>query len=476
MLIFRGLRRIYPVALVFCLHCLIYPRSYAQPSLLYDDLSQGGVVPDSATVTCPALSKYYRRAAELSSSEGSLERWALLESELASLLSLCLRSGEYFALLGATQLNSFQNPRAIESLERSLLLQPTGGAARVDYAQALYNAGQLFVALELNEGLIAEGGLPSGLSEELQARGEKWLRDTRKNSFQVDIAGGFDTNLNGAPNARAINLTLSGEEVPLALGEAFRSTKGAYTTLRLGDQYRVLAAEHEHGFVAEARGRLSGDEKSDLMRFDSRYSFVKQQRKQDWRIDGGLTHLLFGGSDLFSSAQISGRYQYNRAGACSPVIELAGQQQYFKQQKTLDAFEGKLSGGLQCDLEIGPNGRYSTLGVDFGVLRNYAVNSSRPGGDRTGWQVSAQLRVGELWFQASQTTLNDARGYSPILISGAARWVKQNQFVMQYRRPVQFGARSATLQVNFFHQNQESNISLFSSRDTALELGFGFVF
>jgi hypothetical protein len=424
---------------------------------------------------CPALSEFYQRSASFNEIEESASAWAALAAELAVLMQSCLRSSEYFALLGAAQLNSGENARAVESLERSLLLNPEGRAARVDYAGALYSVGQLFPALEISEGLLLEEEVPPGLLLELKNRNRLWRSETRQNTLYFDVGGGYDNNLNGAPDVNEINLTLSGEEIALSLDQAFQSTSGGYSNLRVANQLRMLAPDHQRDWSNEIRGRVSEDRRSDLLRFDSRYSFLKESRSRNWRVDAGLTHLLFGGSSLFSAAQLSGRYQFREFSACKPAVELAGQRQYFRKQLVLNGIEGKLAGRIQCDL-ISPDGRSSRISAEVGALRNYSLRPARPGGDREGWQASLQWQSGAVLVQASQTHLDDRIGYSPILIGGAKRWIDRSQVVLQYRRPFRLSKVTASWFVNFFHQNQESNIDLFAARDTSVEFGIGFAF
>jgi hypothetical protein len=421
--------------------------------------------------TCPSLQAFYARAPE-SPNQADIELyWASLSSDLMALMPSCLRSSEYFALLGAAQLNSDQNMFAIESLERALLLDPDSGAARIDYAQALFNAGQLFPAIEIGEELLMRDNLPVGLREEVARRNRDWSARTKDHSLVIDLSGGYDNNLNGAPRSDQITLTLSGEPITLSLGNDYRSVAGFYTNLGVSSQYRRLTSSSQSHWTNEVKGRLSGDERSDLVQFDSRYTFLRPSRERSLQVDGGLTHLLFGGSPLFSAAQFSGRYQVNLATSCDPSVGLQGQRQYFRQQTSLDGVEGRLFIGLSC----GSNGRVqeggSVLSLEGGLVRNLAVKSARPGGDRSGWQLSAQWQNDSFLAQISHVGIDDSRAYSSVLADGARRWVRRSQLFFQYRRPIQLAGVKATALFNFFHQEQESNINLFETDDTTIEFG-----
>ena len=116
-------------------------------------LAFAGSLPVSSFAACPDLSIFYQ-------SEGGDS--AVLK-QISELLPECLESSEFFAVYGAAQLNGSDLEGALESLERALLLNPENGAAAIDYSQALFEVGQLFTALEMNQRLIGRQDLPEGL-------------------------------------------------------------------------------------------------------------------------------------------------------------------------------------------------------------------------------------------------------------------------------------------------------------------------
>lgn len=428
-----------------------------------------------AAQTCPDLVDFY---------PGSEPDWVSLEQQLTPLLPQCFDNSEFFALYGGAQLNSGQLSPALESLERALLLNPENGAAQIDYAQALFEEGELFTALEINERLLQLEDLPAHLLPGITVRQEYWQSLTRQTSFQAAVLAGYDDNLNGAPDASQVTLTLSGEPIQLTLNPEFRPVSGPYLNMRLGAIHRQLAPDHQHNWSAEVRGRLSEDTASDLLQLSTRYAFIRPDRDHSWQVNGGINHLLFGGNALFTAADASVRYQPGSNLRCRPFYGLALQHQLYHQQSRLDGLESKASAGLNCPLNRGNGGNGvlggQQLGIEFSLLNNQAIHSGRLGGDRSGWQLNmswqATLLRGTLLAQLNHTKLDDKEGYSPLLVNGADRWLDRSYLLLQYRQPIQLFGQTSTLLVNLYHQQQDSNIELFETVDTTAEIGISWSF
>lgn len=418
----------------------------------------------NASAECPDLTPYY---------PGANVNWPSLSQQLEPMSSECLESSEFHALLGAAKLNSGNIANAFESLERALLLEPENGGAQMDYAQALYLQGELFSALEINDALLAREDfedLPGGLQSIIQQRQKSWRALTTERSAQLDILAGYDNNLNGAPDPSQLTLTLSGEPIVLLLNEEFRPKSGPYMNFRLGGRYRRLGPDYQHNWLTDVRGRLSEDSESDLLQIDSRYAFIRPGRRQSWQVSTGISHLQFGGSSLYTGADISARYQRASSLSCKPYYQMATQYQSFHDQRQLNALESKAGIGLNCPRSSSwGNHQFST---ELSLLSNTATESERPGGDRDGWQASfdwqIDLPLGEFRSQLGYTQLNDTDGYSPLLANGAERWLRRSYLLLQYRRPLFEGT---TLLVNMFHQDQRSNLELFQTVDSTIEIG-----
>jgi len=414
-----------------------------------------------ADAVCPDLTSFY---------PGANPDWPALRLRLLELTSDCLESAEYYALLGAAQLNSGDLDESLESLERALLLDPRNGAAQIDYAQALYLQGDLFTALELNNALLDRDDLPASLRPLLESRRQSWQAVTRQRQLRLDILAGYDNNLNNAPDPGEITLTLSGEDVVLALNPDFRPVSGPYLNLRFGARYRQLAPRHQHNWLLEARGRISEDSQSDLIQLDTRYAFLRPDRRHSWQLDAGMSHLFFGGNPLYTATETAARYLPASSLRCRPNYGLALQHQLYHDNSRLNALEGKASAGLNCPFESARG--VQQVAMELALLENGALKADRPGGSRHGWQASLNWRVplgrGEFLSQVSHTRLDDREGYNPLLAGGDERWLARTYVLFQYRQRL---TEDATLLMNLFHQDQRSNIELFDNIDTTFEVG-----
>ncbi len=420
-------------------------------------------------LACPDLASYYRQGDE---------NWSSVIQSLAPLLDECLQSSEYFALLGAAQLNDGRVTTAIESLERALLLQADNGAAQIDYAQALFEQGQLFAALAMNEQILQRQDLPNNLRPMLLARQQRWRSLTRETRFQADVMAGFDNNLNGAPDPSQVTLTLSGESVLLNLNEDYRPVSGHYLNFQLSGLHRRLQPLHQNNFGVDLRGRVSEDSDSDLLLLATRYNYIRPDRDHAWRVNANMRHLFFGGKPLFTATEANIRYQPASLPWCRPYYDLALQHQIYHNQSQLNALETKLGVGADCPIGQAPG--QQLLSIEVGLLGNQSLKDNRPGDDRYGWQLSVdwqfRLQTGALRAQFSYTDIEDQKGYSPLLAGGAKRWTQRSYGLIQYRRPVDFKALDVDFVANLYIQNQHSNLELFQSKDTAFELGFSLRF
>lgn len=418
----------------------------------------------AAFAVCPDLSPYY---------EVADPNWLVLEQQLAAIMPECLESSQYFAVLGAAQLNSSQLAPAMESLERALLIDPDNGAAQIDYAQTLFELGQLFSALELNERLIQRADLPADLKPLLEQRHRTWNQLTRELSFDAEIFAGYDDNLNEGPDSTEITLTPSGDSILLTLSPDLQPVSAPYLSVGLTSRYRQLAPAHQHNLITQVRGRVSENTESDYIQFAAQYAFVVPDNDQSWQISSGVSHLHFGGRPLFSGVEAAARYQINREGRCNPYAVLTAQHQVFHDQSLLNGLEAK--GGLGANCNLSTSRRSHQVSAEISALSNKALKNNRLGGDRSGWQLHLDWRMpifrGEFRALLDFTSLEDDKAYSPILDNGADRWQHRSSVMLQYNEPLRWFGENMDLLVNVSHQQQQSNLTLFRTTNTTAEIG-----
>ena len=418
---------------------------------------------------CPDMSTYF---------PGNDPDWNQLLVQLSEQFNQCLDSSEYFALLGAAELNSGNLSRAIESLERALLLDPENGAALIDYAQALQEDGQLFAALEMNTILQERDDVPENLRSQLAERQELWQGLTRRTRWQADIGGGYDNNLNGGPRSDRIALTLSGEPIFLALSEEYRAASGGFANLGILAEQTRFAPDLQHTLSGRVRSRFSENDFSDVVEITGRYSRRRTGLGLGSAQGAGFSHLSFGGKALFTGTDLSGRLELDGGmSACAEYLAGALQHQVWHTQRLLDGIEVKLGAGARCSPESLENHSFS---VEVNVINNLAIDEIRLGGDRLGWQFLSEwqwLGLGGVFATRIElASLLDDAGYTELLESNSRRRIDRGTVSVQYVRPYNIMGQNVDLYANFYFQEQQSNLGLFDVDDAAGSIGVRFNF
>jgi len=422
----------------------------------------------SFSQSCPDLTSYYDR--------GDPDWPQVLES-LSESFSSCLNSSEYFALYGSAQLYSGLLSEAIESLERSLLLNPDNGAAMIDYGEALFQDGQLFAAMEINELLQERSDIPLDAAEGIQQRQARWESMTRQTNWGLELSAGHDNNLNGASDQDSITLTLSGEPVVLSLGEDFRVVAGSLINFRAVGSRQKLSVDSQETFRGEILTRLSDQKNANLAQASGRYLFRDTARESGWQFAAGINYLNYASNSLFTAIDSEVRYRVRPRGTCQPHMAVELQYQTWHDQNKLNGLESRIALGGVCSY---PRRKNQSFSADIGLINNAAIKQDRLGGNRDGWQVNlgwqTALFQGQLLAQASYTQLKDQRGYSDLLAFNAQRDVSRTSVLLQYREDLPAFGDAAQIIMNVFYQNQDSNLDLFQTRDTSAQIGISWGF
>jgi tetratricopeptide (TPR) repeat protein len=418
----------------------------------------------SLSIACRDLSQYY---------ETIENRPRTAIEDLSAILDVCYENSEYFALLGSAYLRQGDLLRALESLERALLLDPLNGSAAVDFAEVLYSQGQLLNAVEINSQLLARDDLPSGLREAILLRQRLWRRSTNRTGFSLGISAGYDNNLNSAPIADQLALTLSGNPVILDVGSEFKAAGASYARVTASGAMSSIGQSINSRLTGTMTGRFSENSNYELLQASARYRLSEASDSPRWNAVLGADHLDWGGRAVFTSATVRAGYLLAGAGACRAYSRLALQYQLYHAQELLSGYEYSLGASGECDFALG--GAMNRIGVEASALRNDAKYSGRLGGDRKGWQTNlfwqGRIGGGQIFAQYQHTKFRDDEGYSPLFRNGAKRDESLHSVYLSYASPIKsLGARAQFVGTLAYH-NQTSTITLFRTRGASAEIG-----
>jgi len=427
------------------------------------------LLPSLPSFACQDFSDFYRAIDD---------EFQLVESQLLPLLEECSENSEYFSLLGTVQLRSGDFFAALENLERALLLNPDNGSALVDYAEVLFQQGQVSSAVEINAQLLSREDLPADLVQAIADRQRRWRSLMSETSSILGVSVGYDNNLNSAPMGRQLALTLSGQSVVLDVSPEFLAAGGTYANLAAGIARTSAGRDISSRVSGQVRGRFGENSSYEVLQASSQFAFTQSGDNPRWNAALGFDHLNYGGNDIFSSSTIRASYLARQGKACGIYPRLAIQYQLFHTQESLSGIESSLGVGVDCRLPIGKT--VNRLAVEFSALTNRALKGSRLGQDRNGWQVNLawrrQLGPGQASAQYSFTDLNDDEGYSPIFDDGARRHESLSSVYLQYAVPTRRLGAAAQIVTSISYYNQDSTVGLFRTQGANVEIGINWGF
>ena len=423
----------------------------------------------SAASVCPDLSGYYEREDENINS---------IEAELSALFDRCSDSAEFFALLGAMQLQIGDLLQATESLELALLLDPQNGSALFDYAELLNQQGQTLNAIELGEQLLSREDLPGALEELILERLDTWRRSNTNNQLGLGISLGYDSNLNSAPSNDSLALTLSGRSVVLDVAPEFQATSGGYSRLQVNGLRRTSTADIVSSMYGGISGKFSDLSQNQLLQASTRFSFADAGDLSRWNIELGLDYLNYGGNSIYGSPTLRGSYMVGRAGGCGFLPTAALQYQHFYTPRLLSGFEGSLGMAAVCEIPGGSGNE--RFGIEAGVIHNRARYEDRLGQDRDGWRINMvwqqNLGRGTASFQYTHSELDDETGYSPLFDNGVSRSESLNSLNLRYIYPLDSFIANANIVAWVSYYDQRSSVALFRTRGTVAEITLNWAF
>ncbi|WP_055461731.1 tetratricopeptide repeat protein [Marinomonas fungiae] len=400
-------------------------------------------------------------------SSPTTQQWREINHLLSPQLENCLQSSDYFSLYGASLLYLGDVKMAIEMLERSLLIDPNNGSAQVDYAQALYQSGQLLSALQINAQAIEQASIPPLLKEVLKQRQDLWESQKYLWRNQFSYLYGHSSNLNNATYIDDYELTVLGFDFPVNLSDSYRQKSGNYHYFRLFSQHYSLLTEGVSALSFSAQTRDSNLNKSDTDEFTIAYerNIEKLHFSYHWELEA--EHVRLGDEGLYSS--FGGSYTLTPRNSIS-YLRLESSHTHFNSDHTLDDVSFMLEPGILLSDES------VRWGANLGLGINSALED-RPGADRNIKQLETfldlPLLTGRLTTKLSITKTEDNEGYHPWLANNTPRNTKAWAANIQYLYPI---SKDLTVHASYYYRDQESNIDLFNTKNESIDLGFTYKF
>lgn len=398
----------------------------------------------------------------------SLDRWQAIKPLLATQLEQCLNHSDYFALYGASLLYTGNIAKSLEMLERALLINPNNGAARVDYAQALFESGQVVAALQVNDNLLRSEGIPDQLKTFLSKRHQAWKASTHYWRHQLSYLYGHSSNLNNATHIESLDLTLAGQRFPILLDESSLAQSGFYQFIGLQSQRYQATPFGKNVLAFSLKSRLSDQERSDTDAFKLNYTM--EDESLAWRTFSTFEfeHIQLGGDGLYSALAAGWRIEPREQAEY--YLDTTTRYIRFSNQDVLDEVSLVLSPGVQTFWED------NRLGVELSYGMNFSLND-RPGDDRTLSEVSVfydmGLWRGRLMSRFSYTENQDSQGYSSSLENNAKRDTQAITGSLQYLYPI---SDAWLVHGSYYYRRQISNISLFETKHENIDIGFTYRF
>jgi hypothetical protein len=416
----------------------------------------------------------------------------------------CLKSAPFHAWRGATLLALGKPDEAVEALERALLQDPDLPGAQLDLALALAAQGDSASAVAFLRSLRQRADLPIAIGTaidrqlggllvpDLLQRGLALTADWQSR-WQFSALGGADSNLNNAPAASEITLTLPQGNVTLPLAPSSQPRQGAAV---LGvAQWQGLKARGESLWVlqAELRARQTSQADTSYQQGDLAASWLQAPAAPtQWVGRLATGYLRYGGAGLLQATRTSVQYQWDALGAtaatwwpdklarCRPAASLELEHRRYPSSRELDGvYEGGAL-GLLCrgsgqDQNSQPNGGSpspSFYSVQARLGDDRPIHEDRPGGTYRRAELKAQwegplLAVGRLGLQWTTTRQIDRQPFS-ILLGNLPRHTSRHLLQLEASWPIGpglslVGSAEAALQA--------SNLAAFESRQRSVYLG-----
>lgn len=395
--------------------------------------------------------------------------WTTLRHQLAPQLQKCLNSSNYFALYGASLLNTGDISTALEMLERSLLIDPMNGSAQIDYAQALFQNGQLIAALQINQSILDREDLPERIYDFLSSRQKLWDQFRFQDRYQFTLVQGYSSNLNNATLTREHLVTLNDNAAVLSLRDEDLAQSGSYSNIGISTRFYELNDQSIDAVKFDLKSRLSRLNEFDTDEFSIGFERELEARayRDTWELSA--EHVQLGDSGLYSS--VAGNYEryWTEYSSLTPYLKSEIRYADFHSNSRLDESSiGLVSGFVIGKLE-------NKVGIEAEITQNFALKQ-RYGGDKTTlegqiyWDTA--FLNGRLISRIGYLDSNDHDEY-PLLANGSKRRIYSRNISVQYFYPIN---NQLIAHAGYNYKKQRSNLSIFDIETKNIDLGLTFRF
>ncbi|MEY4693920.1 MAG: hypothetical protein RLZZ95_369 [Pseudomonadota bacterium] len=345
-------------------------------SVAHAQTNAPGTVPESASSTCPAASKWQ------TSTLAQLAHWA----------EACDTNAFFHAHRGAQLLAQGQTEAAAVSLEKALLINPDLPGAQLDYAQALAQIGLKGSARAILNNVLQRTDIQPSLKAQLSAAQSQEQADASRMASGLlwqwngllQTAHGHESNLNSATYTDTLTLYLSNGPVTLGLtdnakpvaGNAFKTTAAVLGVLKGagGQELSVNAA------LASKTGAASQGGNNRTAEGAVKYSLpmLAGDASGLWQVAAAGTHFWLGNLTAYQDQGLQLKFAWDTLGAAckwAPAIGRIDQQ--FPQSSTLNGVYSYGRIEMAC-----ASGLNRETHVAFGGGPDRAQDANRPGGNR----------------------------------------------------------------------------------------------
>ncbi|MBI5275317.1 MAG: hypothetical protein HY854_02570 [Burkholderiales bacterium] len=403
----------------------------------------------------------------------------------------CLADAGFHAWRGAVLMSLGRSLEAVEPLERALLTNPLLFGAQMDLAQAHALQGDRASAIALLQDLRDRAEVPAGMSLRLDreiaalqaaARRPALAAGQWQHSWQLATLAGYDTNLNNAPSATEITLTLPQGDVTLPLDPSSQPKKGA--ALLAAAQWQGLKPAGQSVWVLQAdmRSRHTGDHATGWQQTDFAANWLQAPlAPRQWVARGGASYFRFGGATVLWATRASLQYQWEGTAAslgglgvtCRPSAGGEFERRLYPASRNLDGYYRGGTAGVLCRPAAEEPWAPSVFSVQARLGEEQPFDAKRAGSVyrrqelRGHWEGRLPWRQAQYTVRWSSTRQADSAPYS-VLLGNEARRTLRHTLQLETAWPINQGLSLITQMEGGI---QRSNLPAFASRQLGLYLG-----